>query len=178
MLRMRGGRHVLARKDAAVFVAEAVVPLEDDDVGMDFLGQPDEGGHFAEVRALHDEGEREADRGLGIEEEIAADALYASTEAIAPERSGLAQLSHGLQVLAENVPTAGPPDVLVGFLRGGVDGDAKLDDLLREVRHRGPDILRQAESIGQQEQLHAVERLMAQRFENRSIVPAGEWIAP
>src|SRR5258706_16355513 len=75
MLGMGGGGDVLGRKHSAALVAEAVVPLKNDGVRIHFLGQPDECGHFSEVRALHDEGESEADRVLGIEEKIAADRL-------------------------------------------------------------------------------------------------------
>src|SRR5258708_24792000 len=130
MLGMSGRSDVLGRKHAAALVAEAVIPRKDDGVCIHFLCESDKSGHLPKVRALHDERESKGDRLLGIEEKITADRLHASAEAVSQERPGPIELPHHAQILANDFPAARTPDVLVGLLRPGIDGDPKLDDLL------------------------------------------------
>src|SRR5712692_4619902 len=98
-------------------MAEAVVLLEYDRVRVDLLGQLDEFRHLAEIGALHDECEHEANRLLRVQKEIAAYRLYSATEPVSTERARPAHLAHHTQVLSDYFPSSGPPHVLVGFLR-------------------------------------------------------------
>src|SRR5438270_6515230 len=102
-------------------MTETIVLLEYDHIRIDLLGQLDERGHFAKIRALHDECENEADGLLRVQKEIAAHRLHAASKPVTTKRARPAHLANDAQILSNHVPSPGPPHVLVGFLCRRVD---------------------------------------------------------